>query len=342
MTQQEIFKKIDGILRELNDQSTYLQGEPDFLNDLELELFMANANFLTDHVEILRKLNNQLIKAAEKNQAQAFLIDHSQSGMVEIGEPETPTKPIEFDMTRKEEQPLEKKSFSFEHFEKEKPVTAPAENTFIDPQPVNTTNAPVIESLEEPVIIRHELTLDELEDAYEEDEESLEGEEYVVPHTYTEEIVEERYPEIPKPKFEKFVPVNEEPVIIPAKEPFKPETIAISTQVKIEETRDEQKVVTINQLIFAQKSTQTSAAKDVQRIDDLKSAITLNDKLLFIRDLFNNYSLAYSEAVDLLNRFQSLEEADHFLRSNYFEKNNWSAKQTTVDKFYEFLQRRFA
>lgn len=77
------------------------------------------------------------------------------------------------------------------------------------------------------------------------------------------------------------------------------------------------------------------------RITDLKSAISLNDKLLFIKDLFNGYSLAYSEAIELLNRYDSMEEADEFLKSNYAVKNQWVSKQETVDKLYAILQRRY-
>src|ERR1700689_5375041 len=59
MKQKEVFKKIGGIIQELNDQYEYLKTVPDDLNDLELELFVSNAHFLTDHIEILSKLNLQ-------------------------------------------------------------------------------------------------------------------------------------------------------------------------------------------------------------------------------------------------------------------------------------------
>ncbi len=58
----------------------------------------------------------------------------------------------------------------------------------------------------------------------------------------------------------------------------------------------------------------------VDKIADLKKAITLNEKLLYIKDLFNGYSLAYSEAIEILNRFTSLNEADLFLKKNYVVK----------------------
>src|ERR1700722_209552 len=59
MKQKEVFKKIGGIIEELSDQYEYLKTVNEDLNDLELELFAANAHFLTDHIEVLCKLNLQ-------------------------------------------------------------------------------------------------------------------------------------------------------------------------------------------------------------------------------------------------------------------------------------------
>ena len=62
MNPKDVFKKIGGILKELNDQYEYLQTVKDNLNDLELELFASNAHFLADHIEILSKLNLQNVQ----------------------------------------------------------------------------------------------------------------------------------------------------------------------------------------------------------------------------------------------------------------------------------------
>ena len=59
MKQKEVFKKIGAIIQELSDQYEYLKTADEDLNDLELELFVANAHFLTDHIEVLCKLNLQ-------------------------------------------------------------------------------------------------------------------------------------------------------------------------------------------------------------------------------------------------------------------------------------------
>ena len=60
-----------------------------------------------------------------------------------------------------------------------------------------------------------------------------------------------------------------------------------------------------------------------------------------MKDLFNGYNLAYSEAIEILNRFSNFEEATRFLNTNYVAKNNWMSKPDTVEKFYAVLKRRY-
>lgn len=107
--------------------------------------------------------------------------------------------------------------------------------------------------------------------------------------------------------------------------------------------------MTINEMIQQQKKAgltnvnqfNTSVERGADRNVDLKTAVSLNDKLLFIKDLFNGYSLAYSEAVELLNRFDNFAEADAFLQSNYALKNNWAGKPQTADKLYSILRKKY-
>ena len=63
--------------------------------------------------------------------------------------------------------------------------------------------------------------------------------------------------------------------------------------------------------------------------------------MVFIKELFNGYNLAYSEAIEIINRFQSFEAADNFLQKNYAKKNDWDTKTTTVDRLYEYLNSKF-
>lgn len=106
--------------------------------------------------------------------------------------------------------------------------------------------------------------------------------------------------------------------------------------------------LTLNEIISQQKQAgvqnrvyQVNQSGSSDKLTDIKAGISLNDKLLFIKDLFNGYSLAYSEAVELLNRFTSYAEADAFLQTNYAIKNKWADKPHTVEKLYDVLRRRY-
>lgn len=199
------------------------------------------------------------------------------------------------------------------------PVVQPAQTSRSSKkEPVAKADDAMTEDIkpEEP-IIRHELKLDDIEPmAYdEEDIAFLEDEPEVEPEKPAEVS--------PKP-VEKVI---EKPVEVL---PVEHHVTAIKP------------AATVNQVIAGQlQQTRLADQFDLPAISDLKSAINLNDKLLYVKDLFNGYSMAYGEAVDILNHFNKFEEADNFLKANYTKKNNWEARQATADKFYALLRRRY-
>ena len=322
MKQLEVFNKIGGIINELNEQYKYLEANPENLNELELELFVANAHFLADHAEVLSKLNKrtkaeQPVEAPKPAAAEKFfepVVQQPKRETKQEPEPEpTPIKTEEPAVTIDLSNNTPKDSYSFER--------------------------------EDPEVIRHELIVDEAD--YDEDEEEIADQEL---QDEEEEEIEEQ-PEVKKEP--------EQPVINKIIEPVAPiqEAVAQPKEViapavkeievlKEKETAidDKEKVLTINQRISAQLNNTGNAKEQpgAPPIDNLKQAITLNDKLLYIKDLFNGYSLAYSEAIEILNRFNTFEEANRFLTKNYTEKNNWAGKQHTAEKFFELLKRRYS
>lgn len=315
MNKYEILKKVGIILKELQDQYEYTEQNREDINDLELELFVANAHFLTDHIEILRKLNTQQTKAL----------------------PEQKTVPPA--KTVFTEVPIQEARY-FEPVVQPAPIQKPAEpapsllefDVVEERRQVEQTATPAPEPAPEP-LIRHELITEET--AVEEEEETNPNEEAWDNEELTEELSYGDEARAPEPIIEPVADVTPEPEILVRQ----PEII--TPQINMVPSEPE-KPLTINQMISAQLSGSRLAEQmEMQSIKDLKSAINLNDKLLFVRDLFNGYSMAYGEAIEILNRFNRFEEADQFLKVNYYGKNNWEAKQATADKFYELLRRRF-
>jgi hypothetical protein len=368
MKQQEVFRKTGEILKELSDQYEDLKSTPDTLNDLELELFIANAHFLIDHAEILRKLNLQ------KLQVQHTLPPHVEETEVKaatvIEEPkaiftpeptviliEEPKAPI---VTPEAKRPTTAEPKYFEPLVQQvKPVIKPAEPIQLEISPAkeaqptpqidlhtgNDTDSYSFER-EEPEVIKHDLVIDETDDWDEEDEVIplvTEDKTRKFPPVTMEDILDDEPKVADEPKIadEPKADETQEPNIVPTN----PEPVIDNTpKVKEEEPVKETKPLSFNERMSAQlKGQQTTQAEPAHEpIKDIKAAISLNDKLLFVKDLFNGYSLAYSEAIEIVNRFTSFEEADRFLKTNYVTKNNWEGKKATADKFYALLKRRYA
>lgn len=351
MKQTEVLKKIGGILKELYDQYEYLKNEEDDLNDLEIELFTANANFLTDHIEILRKLNFQnrnIKKIADKPEISIANTNNKEKFFEPVVQQIKPPFAPEPKILTEPVKPAE--------------VETPASDTptpHINLEPEDSGDTFSFTRQEEPETIRHELILDETMNWDEDDEELSIVEEIIEPEE-EEEIISITEPEVveaetvpiieEEEKKEEIIPVIKAEEIKPEQntpeikiEEIKPVVIEPAPLKKAEAPVHE--IFTINQKISSQLADKAGSATEqlsIKPISDIKLAITLNDKLLFVKDLFNGYSLAYSEAIDILNRFSSFEEATRFLNVNYVTKNNWESKPETTEKFYALLKRRYA
>ena len=327
MKQQEILKKIGGIIAELKEQHTYLEANGSSFNDLELELFMANANFLTDHIEILKKIHVQAKPAA---------------AIVETPERLYPTKPIVLDYFSEEahlpfaDDPLVKKLNDTASVQNPEPEQV----QFFEQEPelAETFLAPEAQpEMEEPAPFM-------IADTSFTAQKSVSPETEEAEHIFAEAEVEpvETQPKIEhqeSPKPELFFVEEAKP------EPVKPEPIP-QAFIKPEPVKPEpEPVLTLNQRIAAQKGLEQPIAKVAvagKLTQDLPALISLNDKLLFIKELFNGYNLAYSEAINILNRYTNFEQAEQFLKANYATKNNWKDKPATSERFYDLLRKRFA
>ncbi|MBK0380585.1 hypothetical protein [Mucilaginibacter segetis] len=363
MKQPEVFKKIGGIIQELNEQYEYLQSTVENLNDLELELFVANTHFLKDHAEILRKLNLQ------KSETPLALPKHTEEKPIEAEKP-AETEPKYFEPLVQQAKPVESRApfktpepQDKEHVKFETEPQPPAEERLTlqeqlaDKRIDNTNDDNTRRGIdisgedrqddgygyirEQPDTIRHELVLDEADTWDDDDDEPIQDEELLKELDDDDDVYAApvKTPELARePEAVKEAESDEVP------EPPKVETPVTRTTPASSEPVKQGTPLTLNQKISAQLSEQkvTKPEQSAPPIANIKEAINLNDKMLFVKDLFNGYSLAYSEAIEIVNRFGSFEEADRFLKTNYVEKNNWESKKATADKFYALLKRRYA
>ncbi|MFI5203465.1 MAG: hypothetical protein ACHQF2_03125 [Flavobacteriales bacterium] len=110
----------------------------------------------------------------------------------------------------------------------------------------------------------------------------------------------------------------------------------------VNETKKETPVKEIAQPVFADSpETPGTLAEKLKKtkIHDLKTAIPLNHKFLFMNTLFEGENESYNDALDKLNSLQGLEEARQYLRelSNQY---GWDFEDEKVISFTEFIERR--
>ncbi len=77
------------------------------------------------------------------------------------------------------------------------------------------------------------------------------------------------------------------------------------------------------------------------KIEDLKRAFGVNDKIMFIRELFKGDTDAFNAAVRKLNEMQSFHEADQFLKIELAKSFHWNFEDELVMKFAVMVERRF-
>lgn len=77
-----------------------------------------------------------------------------------------------------------------------------------------------------------------------------------------------------------------------------------------------------------------------ERIDNLKTAITINEKFMFINELFDGNLREYNETIETLNGFKTLDQAADYL-DLMRKKNFWNTGSNAFKKLTELVERRF-
>ncbi|HEY8401958.1 MAG TPA: hypothetical protein VIK89_11885 [Cytophagaceae bacterium] len=100
--------------------------------------------------------------------------------------------------------------------------------------------------------------------------------------------------------------------------------------------------LTINDMLMQDKKVSTLADRLTKtKIDDLKAAIPLNQKFLFINELFKGGNADFNTALAELQQCQSLTEAMDLLNTNYAAKFQWNPENPEVKNFYDLVERKF-
>jgi hypothetical protein len=78
-----------------------------------------------------------------------------------------------------------------------------------------------------------------------------------------------------------------------------------------------------------------------RKIADIKEAITLNQKFIFIKELVNGDAIEYNNMLSAIDQCDNYKAALHLLNDNYSVKWNWVQDKPEVKEFYAIVERKF-
>jgi len=76
-------------------------------------------------------------------------------------------------------------------------------------------------------------------------------------------------------------------------------------------------------------------------IKDLRKAIGVNDRFLYIKELFRGDESMYERSIKTINSFSILPEAEYWIQRELKVKLGWNDKENTVQQFSQLVKRRF-
>jgi len=77
-------------------------------------------------------------------------------------------------------------------------------------------------------------------------------------------------------------------------------------------------------------------------IKDLRKAIGINDRFVFINDLFRGDEAMYERSIKTINSFYIFPEAEYWINRELIVKLGWDAESAIVKHFYQLVKRRFS
>jgi hypothetical protein len=97
----------------------------------------------------------------------------------------------------------------------------------------------------------------------------------------------------------------------------------------------------VNDILKEQK-TELSDKLSETAIKDLKKAIGINDRFLYINELFRGDEVMYERSIKTINSFAIWPEAEYWIRRELKIKLGWNDKDATVQQFDQLVKRRFS
>ncbi len=88
--------------------------------------------------------------------------------------------------------------------------------------------------------------------------------------------------------------------------------------------------------------TELAAVLTESAIKDLKKAIGINDRYVFVNELFRGDEAMYERSIKTINGFHILAEAEYWIERELKVKVGWDDGKAATQHFYQLVKRRFS
>jgi len=113
----------------------------------------------------------------------------------------------------------------------------------------------------------------------------------------------------------------------------------------------QQGALEVNDLVSKQESLNDKLKEDKVEImhvlketpiKDLRKAIGINERFLFISELFRDDEAMFERCLKTINSFNIYPEAEYWMNRELMLKLGWPENSETVKHFYQLVKRRFS
>jgi hypothetical protein len=99
--------------------------------------------------------------------------------------------------------------------------------------------------------------------------------------------------------------------------------------------------VSLNEKLKTEK-TELAEMLTESPIRDLKKGIGINDRYVFLNELFRGDEAMYERSIKTINGFRILAEAEYWIERELKVKLGWDDGKATTQHFYQLVKRRFS
>ena len=98
----------------------------------------------------------------------------------------------------------------------------------------------------------------------------------------------------------------------------------------------------INDKLKSGNSAELGSLLKSSPVKELRKAIGVNDRFVFINELFRGDEPMYERSIKTINNFRILPEAEYWMERELKIKLGWDDSREIVQHFYQLVRRRFS